>query len=54
MPETIVDVADCLARTRSGDEEAARALVQHLYPLVMKIVRSHLPKRMEEEDLACR
>src|SRR5436190_7155703 len=51
MPETTVDVALCLAQTRSGDEEAARVLVQHLYPLVMKIVRSHLPKRMEEEDL---
>ena len=52
MSETAVDVALCLAQTRDGDEEAARALVQHLYPLVMKIVRSHLPKRMEEEDLA--
>lgn len=39
-------------RVRAGDEESARLLVQHLYPLVIKIVRSHLPRRTVEEDLA--
>jgi RNA polymerase sigma-70 factor (ECF subfamily) len=34
------------------DEDAARALVEHLYPLVIRIVRGHLPRRMAEEDLA--
>jgi RNA polymerase sigma-70 factor (ECF subfamily) len=26
--------------------------VDHLYPLVIRIVRSHLPRRVQEEDLA--
>src|ERR1700758_3383295 len=33
------------------DDEAARALVQQLYPLVAKIVRGHRPRRTAEEDL---
>jgi len=52
MAEEPPDVAVCLARVRAGDDDAARALVEHLYPLVMKIVRSHLPVRAAEEDLA--
>src|SRR5437868_2277205 len=52
MSETILEMRDCLRRVRLHDEEAARALVEFLYPLVIKIVRSHLPKRMDEEDLA--
>ncbi len=47
-----VDVPCLLRQVRSGDEDAARQLVDHLYPLVIKIVRSHLPWRMSEEDLA--
>ena len=47
-----LDVAVCLARVRERDEDAARALVEHLYPLVIKIVRAHLPRRLDEEDLA--
>jgi len=47
-----LDVAACVERVRQSDEEAARALVRELYPLVMKIVRSHLPRRTDEEDLA--
>ena len=47
-----LDVAVCLARVRERDEDAARALVEHLYPLVIKIVRAHLPRALEEEDLA--
>jgi RNA polymerase sigma-70 factor (ECF subfamily) len=34
-----------------NDEEAARALVRQLYPLVAKIVRSHRARRTAEEDL---
>ncbi|HEX3799185.1 MAG TPA: sigma-70 family RNA polymerase sigma factor [Verrucomicrobiae bacterium] len=41
----------CLARVRQRDEEAARLLFHHLYPLVIKVVRSHLPRRMSEDDL---
>src|SRR2546429_5481388 len=33
------------------DDEAARALVRKLYPLVAKIVRSHRLRRTTEEDL---
>jgi RNA polymerase sigma-70 factor (ECF subfamily) len=33
------------------DDEAARALVQQLYPLVAKVVRAHRPRRTAEEDL---
>ena len=33
------------------DDEAARALVRQLYPLVAKLVRAHRPRRTAEEDL---
>ena len=33
------------------DDDAARELVQRLYPLVAKVVRSHRPRRTAEEDL---
>jgi RNA polymerase sigma-70 factor (ECF subfamily) len=36
---------------RDGNEEAACSLLERLYPLVLKIVRSHLPPRTSEEDL---
>jgi RNA polymerase sigma-70 factor (ECF subfamily) len=39
-------------RVRQGDENAARSLVQRLYPTVIKSVRYHLPRRTSEEDLA--
>src|SRR5580693_8893877 len=51
MSEPGIDVAACLERMRGRDEDAARMLFEHLYPLVIKIVRSHLPRRMSEEDL---
>src|ERR1700741_5148131 len=34
-----------------NDDDAARALVRRLYPLVAKVVRSHRPRRTSEEDL---
>jgi RNA polymerase sigma-70 factor (ECF subfamily) len=52
MPdEQSFDVAACLERVRKRDQAAARELVDHLYPLVIRIVRSHLPRRVAEEDL---
>jgi len=45
------DLAGCLDRVRRRDQVAARELVEHLYPLVIRIVRSHLPRRVAEEDL---
>lgn len=52
MVDAEPDLAECLARVREGDDSAARELVGHLWPLVIKIVRSHLPRRSGEEDLA--
>ena len=55
MPEPAeppFDVAGCLTLVRAGDQRAARELVEHLFPLVIRIVRSHLPRRVAEEDLA--
>ena len=53
MPEDeSFDLAGCLALVRERDQAAARALVDHLYPLVIRIVRAHLPRRVAEEDLA--
>ena len=52
MPPDALDVPACLERVRDGDADAARTLVEHLYPLVIKIVRAHRPRRVAEEDLA--
>ena len=46
------DLAGCLDLVRQRDQMAARELVSHLHPLVIRIVRSHLPRRVPEEDLA--
>ena len=46
------DSARCLERVRQHDQDAAVALVEALYPLVIRIVRSHCPERSDEEDLA--
>lgn len=50
--EELLDVPACLERVRQRDEEAARLLLNHLYPFVIKLVRAHLPRRTSEEDLA--
>lgn len=52
MGDHELDVAACLKLVRRRDEDAARDLVEHLYPLVIKIVRARLPRRLDEEDLA--
>jgi RNA polymerase sigma factor (sigma-70 family) len=46
-----IDVPDCLRRWRAGDEAGAEALIEHLYPVILRIVRTHLPRRDHEEDL---
>jgi RNA polymerase sigma factor (sigma-70 family) len=46
------DLAGCIGRVRKRDQIAARELVEHLHPLVIRIVRAHLPRRVAEEDLA--
>lgn len=45
------DWTACLARVRDRDEEAARTAVERLQDHVERIVRSHLPKQDEVEDL---
>ena len=53
MPEDQpFDLAGCLDRVRKRDQDAARDLVEHLHPLVIRIARAHLPRRVAEEDLA--
>ena len=51
MPEADFDIGACLARVRLRDEAAARDLVRELYPMVLRLVRRHLPRRTAEEDL---
>jgi RNA polymerase sigma-70 factor (ECF subfamily) len=46
-----LDAVDLVAAVRRQDEAAARELVRRLYPLVLKLVRSHRPRRSAEEDL---
>jgi RNA polymerase sigma-70 factor (ECF subfamily) len=45
------DASALVAAALQHDDEAARALVRRLYPLVAKVVRAHRPRRTEEEDL---
>jgi RNA polymerase sigma-70 factor (ECF subfamily) len=45
------DLSSCLELVRQGDQEASRLLIEHLYSQVIRIVRSHLPRRTAEEDL---
>ncbi len=52
MVDEAFDFAECLERVRQHDQAASRQLVTELYPQVIRIVRSHLPRRVAEEDLA--
>src|SRR2546430_4157004 len=42
---------DSLHRIEQGDEVAARELLRHFHPFVLKLVCAHLPRRISEEDL---
>jgi RNA polymerase sigma-70 factor, ECF subfamily len=44
-------IEELVLQIRDGNEEAARIILAHIYPLVLKLVRSHRPKRTSEEDL---
>ncbi len=46
-----LDAGALVAAARQHDEPAERELVRRLYPLVLKLVRSHRPRRSAEEDL---
>lgn len=52
MDDSPFNVAECLARVKTGDEGAARSLVEFLYPTVIRIVRRNLPRRASDEELA--
>lgn len=43
---------DILEAIRGGDEAVCRQVVDMLYPLVISIVRNHLPRTEAEEDLS--
>ena len=51
MGDAGFDMEACIEGLRRQDERAASDFVRELYPLVLKIVRSHLPRRASEEDL---
>lgn len=51
MSELTFDLADCLARARLRDQDAAKSLVEYLAPFVTNIVRRKLPRGAAEEDL---
>jgi RNA polymerase sigma-70 factor (ECF subfamily) len=52
VPRPVQDsVDDCVQQVRDGDEDAARTLMERLYPLIAKLVRAHRPRRTSEQDL---
>lgn len=50
-PVNSPEVDEWIRRSIQGDDEAARNLLDFLYPLVISIVRSRVPRRMLVEDL---
>ena len=46
-----LDASALVAAARRHDESAAREIMRRLYPLVVKLVRAHRPRRTPEEDL---
>ena len=46
-----IDINSSLQRWREGDESGAEELIRHLFPVISKIVRTHLPRRDDEKDL---
>jgi RNA polymerase sigma-70 factor (ECF subfamily) len=51
MQQDNFDEEGSLRRIKQGDEVAARELLRHFHPFVLKLVRAHLPRRISEEDL---
>lgn len=52
MTEGGAPVMDLLASAQAGDTAAGQALVEALYPMVIRIAQNHRPIRMTEQDLA--
>jgi RNA polymerase sigma-70 factor (ECF subfamily) len=51
MPELPFDMAACLARVAAGDHHAGCALVERCQVMVLKLVRTHRPRGVPEDDL---
>jgi len=51
MADPDPELTHCLAQVRARDEQAARTLVERLHPVVTPIVRAHLPRGEDEQDL---
>ena len=51
-PPLSVDWPSAVARVLAGDQQAASEMVEFLYLHVMRIVRSHLPRAVDEEDIS--
>src|SRR5262245_53849571 len=49
MTDALFDAAQCVGRVRSGDESAARELVERSDALVAKIVRAYLPRDADRD-----
>jgi RNA polymerase sigma factor (sigma-70 family) len=52
MGESSFDWSTCLRQVRQQDTEAACCLVEQLYPHVLRIIATKLPRRESAEDLA--
>ncbi len=50
--DEIFDEKSCLAAVRRGDATAAKRLVDHLYPIVYKVIAGRVPRMMAVEDMA--
>ena len=48
---TDTQVAECVERSRQGDEQAVLDLFYYMYPHVAKLVQANLPAREPAEDL---
>src|SRR5436853_5208792 len=49
--DQLLDEAALIDRIKRGDESAAEALIEVMRPVVLKCVRSRLPRWSSEEDL---
>ena len=47
-----VDCGSLVPGALAGDQSASAALVEALYPVVIRVVRSHLPRSSSEDDVA--
>lgn len=50
MDQALTDLRTLLPAVRAGDQQAARALIDRLYPLVAKIVQAYLPRDLAADD----